>query len=99
DANVPYNQVIKTGLHEAYPATDSIVWQPRIGFAWSPLSSDKTVFRGGIGIFTDTFPRPWSITSRRTLRSRIRSRSETLRSRRPRPTTCSRSLLARTVHS
>ena len=56
DANVPYNQVIKTGLHEAYPATDSIVWQPRIGFAWSPLSSDKTVFRGGIGIFTDTFP-------------------------------------------
>lgn len=29
-------------------------WDPRFGFAWKPLpSSDKLVFRGGFGIFTD----------------------------------------------
>jgi hypothetical protein len=29
---------------------------PRAGFAWSPVSSDRTVLRGGIGLFYDKVP-------------------------------------------
>ena len=56
DQTIPYNQVIQTGLHQAYPATDIVVWQPRFGFTYSPFANNKTVVSGGIGIFTDSFP-------------------------------------------
>jgi hypothetical protein len=56
DANTPYNQAITTGLHQALGQYTSISWQPRVGFAWSPLSSWGTVVRGGFGLFTDAFP-------------------------------------------
>jgi hypothetical protein len=56
DPNVPYNQVIQTGLHQALFSTTKIIWQPRFGFAWTPSKSGNTVLRGGFGIFGDAFP-------------------------------------------
>lgn len=53
-ANIPYNQTILTGFHQAFPETDIVVWQPRLGFAYTPFSSNKTVVRGGFGIFSDS---------------------------------------------
>jgi len=56
DTNAPVNQAIKTGLHQAFPSVTSIVWQPKVGFAWSPMGRQNTVIRGGIGMFADAIP-------------------------------------------
>jgi len=53
-STVPYNSVISPGLYTAYRGTDTLLWQPRIGFAWQPLgASSSTVIRGGAGLFYD----------------------------------------------
>ena len=56
DPNTPYNQMIKSNQSTLFRGTDTINWAPRFGFAWSPGGSDKTVLRGGFGLFYDAFP-------------------------------------------
>jgi hypothetical protein len=56
DYSIPYNQVIQTGQNQAMQSFTTIAWQPRFGFSYSPLGSQKTVLRGGVGLFMDTFP-------------------------------------------
>jgi hypothetical protein len=52
----PYNQAIRTNLHQALPNYQNISWEPRLGFAFQPRGDGKTVIRGGVGIFSDLFP-------------------------------------------
>ncbi len=54
-ATLPYNQLILAGQHNAYPNTQAVVWEPRIGIAWRP-GGGKTVIRTGFGIFADELP-------------------------------------------
>jgi outer membrane receptor protein involved in Fe transport len=55
-ADVPYNQVVKTGLHQAFNNTTAMAFAPRFGFAWQPFNLKDTVVRGGFGLFYDAIP-------------------------------------------
>src|ERR1700691_6026854 len=52
----PVNQALTTGLHTAFPSVTSIVYQPKVGFAWTPFGARNTVVRGGFGVFCDAIP-------------------------------------------
>ncbi len=55
-ASTPYNQLIVSGQHTAYPNTQTVVWEPRVGIAWRPFGTSNTVIRTGAGIFADELP-------------------------------------------
>ncbi|HEY6340567.1 MAG TPA: carboxypeptidase regulatory-like domain-containing protein [Bryobacteraceae bacterium] len=55
-ANIPYDQLVTFNQHYAYANTQIIKWEPRIGIAWKPTHSDKTVIRTGAGVFADVIP-------------------------------------------
>jgi hypothetical protein len=53
-ATVPYNQMVTIGS-QILPDIEKVVFQPRVGFAYSPWGT-RTVFRGGVGLFSDLYP-------------------------------------------
>lgn len=50
----PVLTAAQAGIPSALRATDKSDWAPRIGFAWRPFTSDRTVIRGGWGRFFET---------------------------------------------
>ena len=56
DPTIPYNQVLQTGVAQAFYASTGLSFEPRLGFSWSPFGSATTVVRGGIGNFRDFIP-------------------------------------------
>src|SRR5579863_8338471 len=52
----PVNQALSTGLKTAFPYVTPVVYEPKVGFAWSPFGAKNTVVRGGFGIFSDAIP-------------------------------------------
>ncbi|MGI8773253.1 MAG: carboxypeptidase regulatory-like domain-containing protein [Acidobacteriaceae bacterium] len=53
----PYNQLISSGRHQAFPSFQTLAYEPRIGIAYLPFGpGSKTTVRAGFGMFADTFP-------------------------------------------
>jgi hypothetical protein len=55
NADIPFNQMVTAGRSSILRDVEKVVFEPRIGFAWSPVN-EKTVIRGGVGLFTDLYP-------------------------------------------
>jgi hypothetical protein len=55
DATLPFDTITNPGSHNVLPGIERVVFQPRIGVAWTPFG-DKTVIRAGIGQFSDLYP-------------------------------------------
>jgi len=55
DETLPFNTITNPGSHSILPGIEKVVFQPRIGVAWTPWG-DKTVIRAGIGQFSDLYP-------------------------------------------
>jgi hypothetical protein len=55
DVSTPYNQSILTGQGHLFNGLERVVWEPRVGFTFSPKGRN-TVIRGGVGIFSDLYP-------------------------------------------
>jgi Carboxypeptidase regulatory-like domain/TonB-dependent Receptor Plug Domain len=53
--DTPFDENFLNGYNTILPHVEDVVFQPRFGFAWTPLG-DKTVIRGGVGLFSDLYP-------------------------------------------
>jgi hypothetical protein len=51
-----YSQSLSTGLHDTFNNLQKVTINPRFGFTFSPPDHPNTLFRAGVGLFTDIFP-------------------------------------------
>jgi Carboxypeptidase regulatory-like domain/TonB-dependent Receptor Plug Domain len=60
DVTVPYSQMINSNISNTFKNLQSVVFQPRVGVAWTPTTKywapNSTVIRGGVGLFSDLYP-------------------------------------------
>ena len=54
--NTPYNATLSAGHDSFAPGIEWGVLQPRVGFNFDASGNGKTVVRGGVGLFSDSFP-------------------------------------------
>jgi hypothetical protein len=54
--DTPYNATLSTGHDSFSPAIERAIVQPRFGFNLDIRGDGKTVVRGGVGLFADSFP-------------------------------------------
>jgi Carboxypeptidase regulatory-like domain len=54
--DTPYNATLSAGHDSFAPAIEKAVLQPRVGFNLDLRGNGKTVVRGGVGLFSDSFP-------------------------------------------
>src|SRR4029077_17602694 len=56
-----FNPAVQTaiGYSTANKPSESISWEPRVGFNWDPFASGKQQLRGGVGIFQGRTPFVW----------------------------------------
>ncbi|MGA7853390.1 MAG: carboxypeptidase regulatory-like domain-containing protein [Candidatus Acidiferrales bacterium] len=55
DPTVPYDVSYPTGFKNIIPNMEKVVFEPRIGVAWTPFGQN-TVIRAGVGQFSDLYP-------------------------------------------
>jgi hypothetical protein len=55
DPNLAFDTITNPGSHSIVTGVEKVVFQPRLGVAWTPWG-DKTVIRAGIGQFSDLYP-------------------------------------------
>ena len=54
--DTPYNATLSAGHNSFAPAIERAIVQPRAGFNLDIRGDGKTVVRGGVGLFSDSFP-------------------------------------------
>ncbi len=54
--DTPYNATLSAGHDSFAPAIERAIVQPRAGFNFDIRGDGKTVVRGGVGLFSDSFP-------------------------------------------